>query len=72
MSMIKDPRASITGRPMPIPAAIGSSIRYTRRAPARSAEWITARRSTAVIPTGTAITTCGFTRRRPSWTLVMK
>jgi hypothetical protein len=25
-----------------------------------------------VMPTGTAITTCGFTQFRPSWTFVMK
>ena len=72
MSTISEPRASVTGRSTPMPAAIGSSIRYTRRAPARSAECTTARRSTSVMPVGTEITTCGFTQLRPSWTLLMK
>ena len=43
-----------------------------RRAPARSAELVTARRSTAVMPTGTAITIRGFTQARPPCTFVMK
>ena len=50
--------------PAPIAAAIGSSIRNTRLAPALSAaSWI-ARRSTAVDPEGTQMTTCGLTNRR--------
>ena len=63
---------------MPIAAAIGSSTRYTRRAPARSADSRTARFSTAVIPEGTAITTRGpitlprpltFPVPLPNWTI---
>ena len=42
-------------------AAIGSSIRTTSRAPALIADSFTARRSTSVIPDGTAITTRGGT-----------
>ena len=49
---------------MPIAAAIGSSIRNTRRAPARSAEWITACFSTCVMPDGIAMTTRGFANMR--------
>ncbi len=52
-------------------AAMGSSTRNTRRAPARSAESITARFSTAVMPLGTAMTTRGRAQDRP-WTLLMK
>ena len=40
--------------------------------PARSALLITARRSTAVMPAGTEMTTLGFTHWRPPCTLVMK
>src|SRR5665647_2187874 len=53
ISTIIEPEGSVTGRPAPIAAAIGSSIRNTLRAPALSAlSWI-ARRSTAVEPDGT-------------------
>ena len=38
MSTIMLAVGSVTGRPAPIAAAIGSSTRYTRRAPARSAD----------------------------------
>jgi aspartyl-tRNA(Asn)/glutamyl-tRNA(Gln) amidotransferase subunit C len=41
-----EPRASSTGRPAPIAAAIGSSIRNTSRAPAPRADSRMARRST--------------------------
>ena len=52
-STIMLPDGSVTGRPAPIAAAIGSSISSTLRAPALSAlSWI-ARRSTAVLPEGT-------------------
>ena len=71
---IIDPVAAPMGNPAPMPAAMGSSTRYTRRAPARSAEFSTARFSTAVMPVGTAITTRG---RRPNidrrgWALWIK
>ena len=48
-----EPVASSTGRPAPIAAAIGSSIRYTCDAPAPSADSRIARRSTCVEPHGT-------------------
>ena len=38
MSTTIEPVGSVTGRPAPIAAAIGSSIRNTRRAPALSAD----------------------------------
>ena len=47
-----EPVASVTGRLAPMAAAIGSSIRKTRRAPALSAASRIARRSTAVAPEG--------------------
>src|ERR671933_780136 len=50
MSTIIDPVGSVTGSPAPIAAAIGSSIRKTRRAPALSADSWIARRSTAGDP----------------------
>ena len=50
---------SSIGRPTPIAAAIGSSIKTTSLAPARIAESFTARRSTSVIPDGTATTILG-------------
>ena len=59
MSTIMLPAGSLTGRPVPIAAAIGSAITWTRRAPAASAASSTARRSTAVIPLGTQITMRG-------------
>ena len=59
MSTIMLAVGSTIGRLAPMPAAIGSSTRYTRRAPARSAESSTARFSTAVMPEGTAMTTRG-------------
>ena len=48
--------------PAPRAAARGSSIRYTRRAPASMAALMTARSSTSVIPLGTQTITLGFTR----------
>ena len=59
MSTIMLAVGSVTGSPAPIAAAIGSSTRKTRRAPARSAESSTARFSTAVMPDGIAMTTRG-------------
>ena len=51
MSTTMDPVGSVTGRPAPIAAAIGSSIRNTRRAPALSADSWMALRSTAELAT---------------------
>ncbi len=48
----------------PMAAAIGSSIRKTRRAPAASADSWIARRSTAVDPDGTQTITCGDAKLR--------
>lgn len=46
----------------PMAAAIGSSIRCTRRAPAASADSLTALRSTSVMPEGMAMSTRGLIR----------
>ena len=54
MSTIMFPVGSATGRPAPIAAAIGSSIRYAWRAPADSVASSTARFSTPVTPDGHA------------------
>ena len=52
MSTIMQPDGSMIGRPAPIAAAIGSSMRQAPRAPAfRAASW-TARFSTSVTPEG--------------------
>ncbi len=73
MSSTIEPRASSTGMPAPIAAAMGSSIRYTSRAPAPAADSLMARRSTCVEPQGTQISTRGLGRKkRPSCTLWMK
>jgi hypothetical protein len=50
-----EPCASSTGKPAPIAADIGSSIKYTSRAPAIAADSLIARRSTWVEPQGTQI-----------------
>ena len=63
---------SSIGRPTPIAAAIGSSINTTSRAPARIAESLTARRSTSVIPDGTATTILGAMKVFLRFTLPMK
>ncbi|SPW33691.1 Uncharacterised protein [Edwardsiella tarda] len=57
-----EPVASETGKPAPIAAAIGSSIRKTSRAPAPCADSRMARRSTWVAPTGTHTSTRGLGR----------
>src|SRR5919206_74106 len=57
MSTIMLPSGSLTGKPAPIAAAIGSSISETLRAPAASVASSTASRSTFVIPLGTQSTT---------------
>ena len=72
MSTIMLAIGSVTGSPAPMAAAMGSSTRYVRLAPARSALFSTARFSTAVIPDGIAITTRGLKKLRRPWTLRMK
>ncbi|KAG1316855.1 hypothetical protein G6F63_015902 [Rhizopus arrhizus] len=73
MSMTIEPRASVTGMPAPIAAAIGSSIRNTSRAPASSADSLIARRSTWVEPAGTQTSTRGLGRStRDLCTFLMK
>ena len=72
MSTTIEPVGSVTGRPAPIAAAIGSSIRNTRLAPALSADSWIARRSTAVEPEGTQTITCGLAKLRRLCTLRMK
>ena len=73
MSRTMEPRASLTGRPAPIAAAIGSSTRYTSRAPAPAADSRMARRSTWVDPHGTHTSTRGLGRNSVfSCTLWMK
>ncbi len=54
ISTTMEPVGSVTGRPAPIAAAIGSSISQTLLAPADSADSWMARRSTAVEPDGHA------------------
>ena len=60
MSSTMAPRASSTGMPAPMAAAMGSGIRYTTRAPAPIADSRIARRSTWVEPQGTLIRTRGL------------
>ena len=52
MSTMRLPDGSLTGRPAPIAAAIGSSMRRAQRAPALRAASRTARFSTSVTPDG--------------------
>jgi len=66
-----EPVGSVTGSPAPIAAAIGSSIKKTRLAPALSADSWIARRSTAVEPDGTQTMICGVAKLRRLWTLRM-
>ena len=63
MSTIMLPVGSPTGRPAPIAAAIGSSMRYAWRAPALRHASSTARFSTPVTPDGTHTTTRGCAQR---------
>src|SRR5262245_42895855 len=72
MSTTMEPVGSVTGRPAPIAAAIGSSISQTLRAPALSAASRIARRSTGVEPDGTQMIICGLAKRRRLCTLRMK
>jgi len=64
MSTTIEPRASSTGRPAPMAAAMGSSIRNTSRAPAPRADSRIARRSTWVDLQGTQISTRGLGCRK--------
>ena len=66
------PAGSCTGSPAPIAAAIGSSMMYTRRAPAWCPASLTALCSTPVIPLGTATTSRGLARCRRRCTFWMK
>ena len=65
------PTGSSIARPAPIAAAIGSSMRCTRRAPAASEASSTARFSTSVTPDGAHTISRGWAIRR-SITLRMK
>ena len=72
MSTTIEPVASDTGRPAPIAAAIGSSMRKTLDAPAASAASRIARRSTWVEPQGTQMMMRGLgENRRESCTFLM-
>ena len=71
MSTTMFPVGSATGRPAPIAAAIGSSIRKALRAPAERVASSTARFSTPVTPEGTQTTTRGCAQRF-WWTFWMK
>ena len=59
MSTISDPDGSLTGRPAPMAAAIGSSISRAQRAPALMVASRTARFSTSVTPEGMPTRTRG-------------
>ncbi len=63
---------SSMGRPTPMAAAMGSWMRRTSLAPAWIADSLTARRSTSVMPEGTAMTTRGGTSLGFFETLLMK
>ena len=71
MSTTIRPIGSAISSPAPIAAAIGSSIRWTRRAPAASEASSTARFSTSVTPDGAQTISRGCASRRSS-TLRMK
>ena len=62
ISITIEPTAVETGNLAPIAAAIGSSIKYTSRAPAPIADSLIARRSTCVAPAGTHTSTRGLGR----------
>ena len=63
MSTIMFPVGSATGSPAPIAAAIGSSIRYAWRAPARERRLLDRALLDAVTPDGTQTTTRGCAKR---------
>ncbi len=67
MSTTMLPVGAVTSRPAPIAAAIGSSIRYTSRAPAERADSRTARFSTLVMAGGTQTTIRGRTSFERLW-----
>ena len=73
MSTMRLPDGSLTGRPAPIAAAIGSSMRRAQRAPALRAASRTARFSTSVTPDGmpSSIRGRGMSPTR-SWTRFTK
>ncbi len=71
MSTTIEPEASLTGRPAPMAAAMGSSIRYTSEAPAPSADSRIARRSTWVEPQGTQMMMRGLRNRPRACTMRM-
>ena len=74
MSTTMEPVGLSTGRPAPMAAAMGSSIKKHWRAPAVMVASKTARFSTLVTPLGTHTTTRGLAlqgMRRP-WALLMK
>ena len=73
MSTMRLPDGSLTGRPAPIAAAIGSSMRRAQRAPALRAASRTARFSTSVTPDGmpSSIRGRGISPTR-SWTRFTK
>ena len=62
-STIRLPIGSLIGRPEPIAAARGCSIRRASAAPALRAASVTALLSTAVIADGTQMTTLGLLKR---------
>ena len=64
ISTIIEPAGSETGRPAPIAAAIGSSMMFTRLAPAFSAASFTALRSTAVTPEGMQMITFALVKKK--------
>jgi hypothetical protein len=74
MSTTMEPTGSVTGRPAPIAAAIGSSSSETLSEPALLTAWRIALRSTGVAPEGMQITTSGPREKRvaPPCALRMK
>ena len=64
MSTIMWPSGLAMSMPAPMAAATGSSMRYTRRAPAWMPASMTARSSTSVMPEGTQMTMRGLNSRK--------
>ena len=71
MSTTMEPLASLTGRPEPMAAAIGSSISRTSEAPAPRADSRMARRSTCVEPQGTQMMMRGLLNQPRACTILM-
>ena len=67
-----DAFASLIGKPAPIAAATGSSIKYALLAPAASADSWIALLSTGVAPEGTQITIVGLIKLLLLWTFLIK